>query len=100
MTGSLNAAKAMDSQAFHDRSFQVGNGRGMRMRPDGRSSFSIMPASPRPARNSSFIFGRSDSRIRPLLNQEERDRLHCWAMIVALASSAAGTTLLLTAALP
>jgi hypothetical protein len=58
-----------------------------------------MPAPPRPARNNSFIFGRSDSRIRPLLNQEERDRLHCWAMIVALGSSVAGTTLLLTAAL-
>jgi hypothetical protein len=100
MTGSLNPANAMDPQAYHDHSFQAGGSRAMRMRPDGRSSFSIMPASPRPARNSSFIFGRSDSRIRPLLNQEERDRLHCWAMIVALASSAAGTTLLLTAALP
>lgn len=55
-----------------------------------------MPSPYRPARNKSFIFGRSDSRIRPLLNQEERDRLHCWAMIVAVASSAAGTTLLLT----
>ena len=64
-----------------------------------RSSFCVMPHAPRSARTTTFIFGRSDSRIRPLLNQEERDRLHCWAMIVALASSAAGTTLLLTAAL-
>ncbi|GEO15419.1 hypothetical protein [Microvirga aerophila] len=99
MTCFLNVAQAMDPQAFYDHSFRTDNARAMRMRPDGRSSFSIMPASPRPARNSSFIFGRSDSRIRPLLNQEERDRLHCWAMIVAVASSAAGTTLLLTAAL-
>jgi hypothetical protein len=62
-----------------------------------RSSFCVMPHDPRPARNASFIFGRSDSRYRPLLNQEERDRLHIWAMIVALSSSIAGTTLLLTA---
>jgi hypothetical protein len=65
-----------------------------------RSSFCIMPDTPKPARDASFIFGRSDSRIRPLLNQEERDRLHCWAMIVSLASSAIGTALLLAAALP
>ncbi|WP_134499346.1 hypothetical protein [Microvirga pakistanensis] len=64
-----------------------------------RSSFCIMPHTSHPARNASFIFGRSDSRIRPLLNQAERDRLHCWSMIIALASSAAGTTLLLTAVL-
>ncbi|MBM6579053.1 hypothetical protein ILT44_02565 [Microvirga sp. BT689] len=56
-----------------------------------------MPHDPRPARNTSFIFGHSDSRYRPLLNQEERDRLHIWSMIVALSTSAAGTTLLLTA---
>jgi hypothetical protein len=62
-----------------------------------RSSFCVMPHDPRPVRNASFIFGRSDSRYRPLLNQEERDRLHIWAMIVALSTSAAGTTLLLTA---
>jgi hypothetical protein len=62
-----------------------------------RSSFCVLPHDPRPARNGSFIFGRSDSRYRPLLNQEERDRLHIWAMIVALSSSIAGTTLLLTA---
>jgi hypothetical protein len=60
-----------------------------------RSSFCVMPHDPRPARTTTFIFGRSDSRYRPLLNQEERDRLHIWAMIVALSSSAAGTTLLL-----
>ena len=62
-----------------------------------RSSFCVLPHDPQPARNASFIFGRSDSRYRPLLNQEERDRLHIWAMIVALSSSIAGTTLLLTA---
>jgi hypothetical protein len=62
-----------------------------------RSSFCVLPHDPQPARNTSFIFGRSDSRYRPLLNQEERDRLHIWAMIVALSSSIAGTTLLLTA---
>ncbi len=64
-----------------------------------RSSFCVLPHDPRPGRTASFIFGRSDSRYRPLLNQEERDRLHLWAMIVALSSSVAGTTLLLTAIL-
>jgi len=64
-----------------------------------RSSFCVMPHTPGPERNASFIFGRSDSRIRPLLNQAERDRLHCWSMVIALASSAAGTALLLMAAL-
>ncbi|MGO4389400.1 hypothetical protein AB4Y85_17870 [Microvirga sp. 2YAF29] len=65
-----------------------------------RSSFSIIPHSPRPVRNASFIFGRSDARLRPLLNQKERDRMHCWAMIIALVSSVTGTTLLLTTMLP
>ncbi|MCB8819586.1 hypothetical protein [Microvirga rosea] len=51
-----------------------------------------------PARHHSFILGRSDARLRSLLNQEERDRLHCWSLIVALVSSATGLTLLLTAA--
>ncbi|ANY78645.1 hypothetical protein BB934_10770 [Microvirga ossetica] len=69
------------------------------MRSVVRSSFCVMPHDPRPARNTSFIFGRSDSRYRPLLNQEERDRLHIWAMIVALSSSIVGTTLLLMAIL-
>ena len=69
------------------------------VRSVARSSFCVMPHDPRPVRNASFIFGRSDSRYRPLLNQEERDRLHIWAMIVALSSSAVGTTLLLTALL-
>lgn len=64
-----------------------------------RSSFAVLPHDRRPARTASFIFGRSDSRYRPLLNQEERDRLHLWAMIVALSTSVAGTTLLLTAIL-
>ncbi|EIM27063.1 hypothetical protein [Microvirga lotononidis] len=64
-----------------------------------RSSFCVLPHDPRPARTASFIFGRSDSRYRPLLNQEERDRLHLWAMIVTLSSSVAGTTLLLMAIL-
>jgi hypothetical protein len=67
--------------------------------PTVRSSFCVFPDTPRPARNASFIFGRSDSRYRPLLNQKERDRLHIWAMIVTLSSSVAGTTLLLTAIL-
>lgn len=65
-----------------------------------RSGYAIMPDVPKPARNNSFIFGHSASRMRPLLNQEERDRLHCWSMVVALASSAAGTALLITAMLP
>ncbi|MBD2747311.1 hypothetical protein IC232_11470 [Microvirga sp. BT688] len=69
------------------------------VRSVARSSFCVMPHDPRQARTTTFIFGRSDSRYRPLLNQEERDRLHIWAMIVALSSSAAGTTLLLTALL-
>ncbi|MGF9758553.1 hypothetical protein AAII07_25465 [Microvirga sp. 0TCS3.31] len=69
------------------------------VRSVARSSFCVMPHDPRPARTTTFIFGRSDSRYRPLLNQEERDRLHIWAMIVALSTSAAGTTLLLTALL-
>ncbi len=100
MTCSLDAVETMNPQSFHDPSFRTGNARDERMRGIGRSSFCVMPASPRPARNNSFIFGRSASRIRPLLNQEERDRLHCWAMIVTVASSAVGTTLLLTAAFP
>lgn len=83
-----------------DSSYGADETRDERMRATARSSFCVLPAKPKPARNHTFIFGRSDSRIRPLLNQEERDRLHCWAMIIALASSAAGTTLLLTAALP
>ncbi len=87
----------MNPPLSHDPSYGAES-----LRPEGlrhvvKSSFCVMPAKPRLERNSSFIFGRSDSRIRPLLNQEERDRLHCWAMIVALASSAAGTTLLLAA---
>ena len=65
------------------------------MRSMVRSSFCVMPHAPRSGRTTTFIFGRSDSRYRPLLNQEERDRLHIWAMIVALSTSAAGTTLLL-----
>jgi hypothetical protein len=65
-----------------------------------RSSFSIIPHSPRPTRNASFIFGRSDSRLRPLLNQEERDRMHYWAMMIALISSVAGTMVLLTTMVP
>jgi hypothetical protein len=83
----------MNPQISHDPSYNARH-------PDRsgvRSSFCVMPHDPGPARNTSFIFGRSDSRYRPLLNQEERDRLHIWAMIVALSTSAAGTTLLLTA---
>jgi hypothetical protein len=99
MTGSSNAVAAMGPYISDDRRFLAGPSRDERSRSTGKAGFCIMPTPPRPARNRSFIFGRSESRIRPLLNQEERDRLHCWAMIVAVASSAAGTTLLLTAAL-
>jgi hypothetical protein len=83
----------MNPQISHDPSYNARHAD----RSVVRSSFCVMPHDPRPARNTSFIFGRSDSRYRPLLNQEERDRLHIWAMIVALSTSAAGTTLLLTA---
>ncbi|MCG7393120.1 hypothetical protein MHY87_09405 [Microvirga sp. ACRRW] len=83
----------MTPQSSHHPSYTVGS------RSQARSSFCIMPHVHGPDRNTSFIFGRSDSRIRPLLNQAQRDRLHCWSMIVALVSSAAGTTLLLTAIL-
>lgn len=84
----------MNPQMSHESSYSV---RTEQARPMARSSFCVMPHDPRPARNASFIFGRSDSRYRPLLNQEERDRLHIWAMIVTLASSVVGTTVLLTA---
>ena len=86
----------MNLQTSHHPSYGAGDSRYVQARGHARSSFCIMPHVPRPVRNASFIFGRSDSRIRPLLNQAERDRLHCWSMIIALASSAAGTTLLLT----
>lgn len=91
----------MTPQSSHHPSYGVGAGitRSGQPRGPARSSFCIMPHTPRPERNASFIFGRSDSRIRPLLNQAERDRLHRWSLIIALASSAAGTTLLLMAAL-
>ena len=84
----------MNPQISHDPTYSA---RTQQVRSMARSSFCVLPHDPRPARNASFIFGRSDSRYRPLLNQEERDRLHIWAMIVALSSSAVGTTLLLTA---
>jgi len=87
----------MTSQMTRQPSYGAGDSHYDQARGHVRSSFCIMPHDPRPGRNTSFIFGRSDSRIRPLLNQAERDRLHCWSMIVALASSAAGTTLLLAA---
>ncbi|HZH51723.1 MAG TPA: hypothetical protein VEZ16_07555 [Microvirga sp.] len=99
MTSSSNAVTAMGLHISHERSSLTDRSY-ERPRSTGKSSFRVMPHPPRPARNHSFIFGRSESRIRPLLNQEERDRLHCWAMVVALASSAAGTTLLLTTILP
>jgi hypothetical protein len=99
MTQSLDAATAMGQHMQTEHSFTGNNGREGHARPLKKPGFRVIPASARSSRTNSFIFGRSDSRIRPLLNQEERDRLHCWAMIVALASSAAGTTLLITAAL-
>jgi hypothetical protein len=89
----------MNPQISHRPSYGAGNSRYGQSRGPVRSSFCIMPHNPHPGRNASFIFGRSDSRIRPLLNQAERDRLHCWSMIIALASSAAGTALLLMAAI-
>jgi hypothetical protein len=89
----------MNPQTFHRSSYEAdGLGQGSAHKAV-RSSFCIMPATVKPSRNNSFILGLSDSRIRPLLNQDERDRLHCWSMIVALSSSIAGTTLLLTAIL-
>ena len=84
----------MNPQISHDPAYSAGSHQ-QPMRTMVRSSFCIMPHAPRPARITTFIFGRSDARYRPLLNQEERDRLHLWAMIVTLSSSAAGTTLLL-----
>ena len=90
----------MSPQSSHDQPYGTDVVHRERVRPVVKSSFCVIPDTPKPTRNGSFIFGRSDSRIRPLLNQEERDRLHCWAMIVSLASSAAGTALLLAAALP
>lgn len=89
----------MNLQTSRNPSYGVGHGHDRQARSMVRSSFCVLPHSPRPARTTSFIFGRSDSRIRPLLNQEERDRLHCWAMLIALASSTVGTTLLLTSML-
>ncbi|MGO4570476.1 hypothetical protein [Microvirga sp. 2TAF3] len=96
MTCSFNPVNAMGSHFSSDQSFSTA-GTHERPRPViGPAGY--RPASA-PARHHSFILGRSDARLRSLLNQEERDRLHCWSMIVALTSSAAGLTLLLTAAL-
>lgn len=96
MTFTLDVVTAMRSQISRHPSFDAslrdGQGRSM-----PRSAFHGLGESPRAGRNNSFIYGLSDSRIRPLLNQEERDRLHCWSLLVALVSSAAGTTLLLAA---
>jgi hypothetical protein len=86
----------MNLQTSHHPSYGAGDSRYGPTRGPVRSSFCIMPHVPKPERSASFIYGRSDSRLRPLLNQAERDRLHCWSMIIALASSAAGTTLLLS----
>jgi hypothetical protein len=87
----------MNSQTSRNLSYGAGDTGYGRGRSHVRSSFCIMPHAPRPERNTSFIYGRSDSRIRPLLNQAERNRMHFWAMLIALTSSAAGTTLLLAA---
>ena len=97
MTFFLEAATVMNPQVSHDPSYEAGL-RGERV-PGAKSGFQVMSLAPRPGRSNSFIYGLSDSRIRPLLNQEERDRLHCWSLVVALVSSVAGTTLLLTAIL-
>lgn len=95
MTFSLNAANVMNSDSSFDQSMST-SGVPVRQRPVIGAG-SVRPASS-PARHRSFILGRSDARLRSLVNQEERDRLHCWSMIVALTSSAAGLALLLTAA--
>ncbi|MBZ6077832.1 hypothetical protein [Microvirga puerhi] len=95
MTCSLDAAAVMHSDSTPDRSFST-SGVAVGQRPVLGSS-SLHSA---PARHHSFILGRSDARLRSLLNQEERDRLHCWSLIVALVSSVTGLTLLLTAAFP
>lgn len=95
MTCSLNAANVMNPDSSLDRSIST-SGVPVRQRPVIGPG-SIRPASA-PARHRSFILGRSDARLRSLVNQEERDRLHCWSMVVALTSSAAGLALLLTAA--
>ncbi|HZH10864.1 MAG TPA: hypothetical protein VEZ24_10910 [Microvirga sp.] len=89
----------MNPQSSHHPSYSAGHASYGQPRAQARSSFCVMPHVHGPDRNTSFIFGRSDSRIRPLLNQAQRDRLHCWSMLIAVASSAAGTTLLLTALL-
>ncbi|WP_210495423.1 hypothetical protein [Microvirga antarctica] len=64
-----------------------------------RAGFGIMPAPARPSRHNTFILGRSEARTRPLLNQEERDRLHCWSMVVAVVSSVTGLALLVASIL-
>lgn len=94
-----DAVTAMGLQTSPDHPLRMASAGQEPNQPVGKSGLRAMPALTRPGRHHSFILGRSDARTRPLLNQEERDRLHCWSMIVALASSAAGTTLLLTAVL-
>jgi hypothetical protein len=96
MTCSSNAANVMSLDSYPDRSFPA-SGLAVRQRGPGDSVRSRPAVAP--ARDRSFILGRSDARLRTLVNQEERDRLHCWSMVVALTSSAAGLALLLTAAL-
>lgn len=96
MTCSFNPVDVMGPHSSPDRSYPATHTRGQK--PVFGTAYGGRPTLT-PARHRSFILGRSDARLRSLLNQEERDRLHCWSMIVALTSSAAGLTLLLTAAL-
>lgn len=99
MTDSSDAVTAMELQTLADHPVYPASAGQESSQTIGRSALRAVPGMARPGRHHSFILGRSDARTRPLLNQEERDRLHCWSLIVALASSAAGTTLLLTAVL-
>ncbi|KAB0268311.1 hypothetical protein [Microvirga brassicacearum] len=96
MTHHPNAMMDMGPQTSPDPIFTPAPSRYERPRLAERAGFGIMPAPARPSRHNTFILGRSDARTRPLLNQEERDRLHCWSMIVAMGSSLTGLGLLLT----
>jgi hypothetical protein len=85
----------MGPQTSPDPIFTPAPSRYERPRLAPRPGFGIMPPPASVSRHHTFILGRSDARTRPLLNQEERDRLHCWSMIVAVGSSVTGLGLLL-----
>ena len=88
--------KHMGPQTSPEPIFTPAPSRYERPRLAPRAGFGIMPPPAELSRHQTFILGRSDARTRPLLNQEERDRLHCWSMIVAVGSSMTGLGLLLT----